>query len=250
MANDSHKMERLLERLGFLIGKKQTGFEGSCATIASAFRLADPVMLSNLLREFGDTHAGATLVQYIKHLEALDFEQFADFPLSTTGRTLAFVRNRGCVLAVLGIEPDRSPSLEVFARSIGDDFYGHPVGFPNEVGRLNHVLPCAYRIAFDGASGLRIKLDHLDNNASLSDSWWSIDDRGHDLPCDIGSELVRQRDRFLSGDYNDIKRLIDVRREAVPSLYRFQFDADHRFKLEDVLSRPHAAAPARRIARR
>ncbi|MCV9964134.1 hypothetical protein OIU34_19820 [Pararhizobium sp. BT-229] len=250
MASDPQKMERLVERLGFLVGKNGEGFGGRSSIIAAAFRLADPITLANLLREFGDTHVGAPLVHYIKQLEALDFEQFADFPLPTGGRTLAFVRNRGCVLAVFGIEPDRPPSLDVVASSIGADFYGHPVGFPNDVVRLNSTAPSSYRIAFDGISGLRIKLHQLDSNATFSDAWWSLDDRGYDLPSDIGTELVRRRERFLCEDYNDIKCLVEARREAVPSLYRFQFDADHRFKLSDILSRPHVSTPERRIARR
>jgi hypothetical protein len=242
MLIDAYKMECLYKHLASLTWRNIPGIGGTCSALANAFRFAEPVMLETLLQEFGDTHRGSNLVDYLKHLDALDFEQFADFPMSAVGRTLAFVRNRGCILALLGVELGRPLSLELFARSVGDSVVGHTVGFPNNVVRLNSGSPSAYRIAFDGISGLRIKLRHLERETNLSDAWWSLDDRGYGLRSDIGDELVSQRDRFLCEDYNDVKRLIDARREAIPSMYRFQFDADHRFKLVDVLSRNHSTS--------
>lgn len=232
------KMERLSERLGFLVGHSGEGGRDRSRGLAAAFKLADPLMLANLLREFGDTARTTTLVEYLKLLEALDFEQFADFPMSPHGRTLAFVRQRGFVLAVLVIEPGRPPSLELVARSLGSDFHGHSIGFLNEVSRIKNAITVAHRVAFDGTSGLLVKLYHLDQQTTLSDAWWSLDDLRNDLPSiTIGSELVKQRERYLCDDYEAVKRLIEERREAIPAAYRFQSDADHRFALADVMAR-------------
>jgi hypothetical protein len=237
---DPLKMKRLVERLGFLVGERERAirFGGGLYALDAAFRLADPVMLANLLREFGDSHQSTTLVEYVKLLEALDFDQFGDFTMPLDGRTLAFARQRGCLLAVLTIEPDQSPSLEIVARSLVVAEFGHKGGFPNDLNRVKGGPVVAHRLAFDGRSGLIVKLHHLDQLATPTQGWWSLDDRRTALSLiTIGDELVRRRERFLCEDYYAILRLTERRREEVPAAYRYQFDADHRFTLADVLSR-------------
>lgn len=240
MIVDSAKMDRLTERLGFLVGDHERAKRPGelLHALDAAFRRADPTMVALLLREFGDTNQSTTLVEYLKLLEALDFEQFADFAMPLQGRTLGFARQRGCVLAVLTIEPDRPPSLEVVARSLGTDPFGHYGGFPNDITLVKSDTAASHRVAFDGTSGLIVKLHHLDRSTTLSEAWWSLDDRRDDLLlATIGNELVRKRERYLCEDYHAVLRLVQQRREAVPSAYRFQFDADHRFTLADILSR-------------
>jgi hypothetical protein len=154
------------------------------------------------------------------------------------GRTLAFVRHRDCLLATLSFEGTTPPALRIAARSIGYSFYGHPIGFPDELARIASASTTAYCLSVDGSSGLMVKLHQFDRHATLSDAWWSLDDRGDELTTvSIGSELVGRRERFLCGDYIEVRKLIEQRCEAVPSILRYQFDADHRFKLADIISR-------------
>ena len=245
MIADRAKLDRLTERLGFLVGEQERTKRPGVHAIDAAFRRGDPTMLALLLREFGDTHQSTTLVEYLKLLEALDFDQFADFAMPVQGRTLAFARQHGCVLAVLTIEPDRPLALEVVARSLGADSFSHYGGFPNDVNRITSDIAAARRLAFDGTSGLIVKLYHLDRSTTLTEAWWSLDDRkAHLLLATIGNELVRKRERYLCKDYDAILSLVEERREAVPSAYRFQFDADHRFTLADILSRGQTATIA------
>ncbi|MCZ7862464.1 hypothetical protein O9X98_13910 [Agrobacterium salinitolerans] len=240
MIIDPSKLDHLTYRLGFLVGEHERAKQAGerLHALDAAFARADPTMLAHLLREFGDTNQSTTLVGYLKLLEALDFDQFADFAMPLQGRTLAFARQRGCVLAVLTIETDRPPSLELVARFLGADPFCYRGGFPNEITLINSYAAAAHRVAFDGTSGLMVKLYHLDRSTTLSEAWWSLDDRrDHLLLATIGNELVRKRERYLCEDYHAVLRLVEKRRDAIPSDFRFQFDADHRFTLADILSR-------------
>ncbi len=240
MIIDPSKLDHLTYRLGFLVGEHERAKQAGerLHALDAAFGRADPTMLAHLLREFGDTNQSTTLVGYLKLLEALDFDQFADFAMPVQGRTLAFVRRRGCVLAVLSVEPDRPPSLEIVVRSLGYSGFGGRGGFPNEITAVKSDIAASHRIAFDGTSGLMIKLHHLDCSETLSEAWWSLDDhRDHLLLATIDNELVRKRERYLCEDYHAVLRLVEKRRDAIPSDFRFQFDADHRFTLADILSR-------------
>lgn len=239
---DAGKFDELTERLFSLACDGEMNADSFRGVLLNLTRVsrAYPKAVSDLFREFGDTHDGMSLVGYVKVLDILGFEQFADFPMpGQAGRTLAFVRHRDCLLANLSIEKFTPPALQIVARSIDSSFSGNPpLGFPNELARVESASGKAYRMSIDGSSGLMMKLHQFGRHAKLSDAWWSLDDRGHELATiSIGSELVGRRDRFLSGDYIAIRKLVEQRCEAVPSILRYQFDADHRFKLADIISR-------------
>jgi hypothetical protein len=204
----------------------------------AAFRYANWAGVVDLLREFGDTNPTTTLVGYLKTLEAAGFEQFSDFPMHTSGRTIAFVRQHGFALAVLSVESSEVLKVEVIVRTVDHPVLTQPTGFSRSVRRIDSAPLPTYRIALDVSSGLMAKLFHIDSYATLADAWWSLDDSGNDLrDITIGCELVRDRERFQCDDYNAILRLIEERRAAVPNMLRYQFDADHRFKLVDILER-------------
>ncbi|MCS4090227.1 hypothetical protein [Rhizobium sp. BK176] len=234
-------MEALATRLSVL-AREDCNDPGSLHGVASNLaRLSrkSPKSLAELLREFGDTHADIDSVGFIKVLEVLGFEQFADFPLPNQfGMSIAFVRHRDCLLGILTLQRGARPELTVVGRAIGWSFQGPTDGFPNDVMPLTSSAGKAHRVSFNGASGLMLKLHQLDRHVRLSNGWWSLTDMGSVLvSATIGTELVGQRERILCRDYDAIRKLVEERGDAVPSILRYQFDADHRFTLADVLAR-------------
>jgi hypothetical protein len=234
-------MEALTARLALLareVGRDPDPFRAVSVNFVRASRV-DPKSLSELFREFGDTHPGMNIVGFVKVLEALGFEQFANFPLpNQSGRSIAFVRHRDCLLGTLIMERGGRTALTVVGRAIGWSFQGHSVGFPSEMMPLTSSVASAHRVSLDGSSGLMLKLHQFDRHVALSDGWWSLSDLGETLiSATVGNELVGQRERALCRDYVAIRNLVEERGDAVPSILRYQFDADNRFKLSDVLAR-------------
>jgi hypothetical protein len=234
-------MAALTARLSVLArqdDKNPGSLHGVASNLARLSRQS-PKSLAELLREFGDTHAEMNSVGFIKVLEVLGFQQFADFQLPNKfGMSIAFVRHRDCLLGILTLQRGARPELTVVGRAIGWTVQGATDGFPNDVMPLTSSAGKAHRVSFDGSSGLMLKLHQLDRHVSLSDGWWSLTDMGSTLvSATIGTELVGKRERILCRDYATIRDLSEARGDAVPPILRYQFDADHRFKLADVLAR-------------
>lgn len=222
---------------------------GVATKVGAGFLYGQPVLLTNLLREHGDSHHGMPLTDYFKMLDRLEFEQFADFPTpGGYGRSLAFLRKKGLVLASLNIEKDSGVDLTCTARHLPSGGVQQPFDEHSAARRVTKELISlnskssrgrAWKANMDCSEGFTVKLHALDVTCQILDKWWGLDDAGNKNPnLHIGYDLVTMRDRSQCSDYFEVKRLEEERQRAIPSGIRDIFDADAKRKFEDVIDHP------------
>lgn len=184
---------------------------------------------------FGDTYCKTSAVGYIKALEELGFEQFADFRMPKEGRTLAFARLSGLVLAMLNICKGHAPHLTCTLR--------HPIlrggvphlGFVDHKSAIGTGRLVAARCTFIGNSGLSYKMHLIDISVSLFDRWWSLSEAGkHALPESADNYLMTDLDRKQCSGYAEMVEMQEERRRAVDGYYASVLDTGHTRRYLDV----------------
>lgn len=192
--------------------------------------------IDDVCRRFGDTNSETTAIGYIKVLESLGFEQFADFKMPNQGRTLAFARLSGLVLAMLNIRKGHAPHLTcTLRRGIvrGRQFFDP--GFAATITPMGVPSRVAFQITFVGNTGLSYRMHCMDRSINYVDRWWSLDETGTSvLPVSSDNYLMTDLDRKQCSGYTEMVEMQEERRRAVDGYHAAVLDTGHTRRYLDV----------------
>ena len=194
------------------------------------------VVPHEIFRRWGDTHYETTFVEYMKHLERLGFEQFADYPMPNhAGRTLAFVRVNGLAVATLVVEKGGGTHMRVTMRSGAIDGGWKSLQFSDEYCSVEGKTAETFHYSFSGL-GMHLKLFCADTMTPVMDRWWGLRDDGTKLYRErLEDVLVTYWDRFRARDYHEVSEMAEDRLAAVPKHLRELLDADMKYRLSDIM---------------